>query len=76
MVRTAKQILRIHRCEANMIKDVNKESGLTMAELNRRYKIPYRSLQNWSLGLREPPEYVSDLLERVINEDKEKEPRC
>jgi DNA-binding transcriptional regulator YiaG len=42
-----------------------------MAEISRRYKIPYRTLQHWKDGSRKPPEYVAEMLSKILkNLDK------
>lgn len=37
--------------------------GLSMAEAARRLQIPYRTLQNWALGLHAPRGYSRRLIE-------------
>ena len=43
--------------------------GDTQSEFAKRYHIPFRTIQNWETGLRTPPEYFIELLEKRINED-------
>ena len=43
--------------------------GETQSEFAARYNIPFRTVQNWESGVRNPPEYVTDLLENRIRED-------
>lgn len=50
-------------------------SGLTQKEFSERYNIPKRSIENWDAGSRNPPEYLIDLLSRVVKEDIKKESR-
>jgi len=47
--------------------------GISRAAFSRKYNIPIRTLEDWDAGKKNPPEYVMDLLERVVNEDKNKE---
>lgn len=42
---------------------IRSKSGLSRKEFSEKYDIPYRTLQNWELGLRECPGYVIRLLE-------------
>lgn len=55
------------------IRDIMNESGYSITELNAKYGIPVRTLQNWYYGMRKPPEWLlvilSDLiiLERMVN---------
>ena len=46
--------------------------GISRAEFSRRYHIPVRTLENWDAEIQSPPEYVLELLERVVKEDVEK----
>ena len=43
--------------------------GVSRAEFCRRYDIPLRTVQDWDLGQRQPPEWIYSLLERVVTED-------
>lgn len=47
--------------------------GISRAEFSRRYEIPIRTLEDWDGGRATAPEWVYMLLERVVNEDKNKE---
>lgn len=51
------------------INDILTKYGLSMAEINRRYGIPYRTLQNWKEGKREAPDYVLNLLDKCLQFD-------
>lgn len=50
-------------------------SGLTQKEFSERYNIPKRSIENWDAGSRNPPDYLVELLERIVKEDIKKESR-
>lgn len=52
---------------------IRKMLGVSRAEFSRRYHIPIRTLEDWDKGKFEPPRYVTELLERVVREDKLKE---
>lgn len=43
--------------------------GDTQSEFAARYNIPFRTIQNWESGVRKPPKYVINLLEKRINSD-------
>jgi Predicted transcriptional regulator len=45
--------------------------GISRAEFGRRYNIPLRTLEDWDAGRKSPPEYVLQMLERIVREDKE-----
>lgn len=53
--------------------EIRKILGISRAAFSRKYNIPIRTLEDWDAGKKNPPEYVMDLLERVVNEDKDKE---
>lgn len=54
--------------------DIRKMSGLNRSKFAERYGIPYRTLQDWELGHNKVPEYIKNLLERVVRyEFKEKD---
>lgn len=43
---------------------------VSMAELNRRYRIPKRTMEDWKSGRRTPPEWVLTLLQIAIENQK------
>lgn len=45
--------------------------GISRAEFSRKYNIPIRTLEDWDAGRKNPPEYVLEMLERIVREDKE-----
>lgn len=45
--------------------------GLTMADIAKKFGIPYRTVQNWKSGEREAPLYVQDLIVRTLWTEKE-----
>lgn len=51
------------------IKEIREKSGMNRAEFSRKYNIPVRTLEDWESQKRKCPEYVSELLERVVSED-------
>lgn len=51
------------------IREMRMELGDTQTEFAERYQIPFRTIQNWETGVRRPPEYVMNLLERQVKED-------
>ena len=53
-------------------KEIRKLTGLTQSAFAEKYNIPKRTVENWestSSNARKAPEYVLDLLERVVKED-------
>lgn len=57
---------------AERAKAIRQASGLTQAAFAERYGIPKRTIENWEGGKNSAPEYVLDLLERVVSEDAKK----
>ena len=43
--------------------------GDTQSAFAARYNIPFRTVQNWESGVRKPPAYILDLLERRVQAD-------
>jgi transcriptional regulator with XRE-family HTH domain len=54
---------------AMTIREMRAELGDTQSEFADRYRIPFRTIQNWETGVRKPPEYIVRLLERQVKED-------
>ena len=54
-------------------RQIRKMSGLTQAESAEKYNIPKRTIETWEAtaesARRQAPDYVLDLLERVVKED-------
>ncbi len=54
------------------INEILAYSGLTKAAFSRLYKIPLRTLEDWTAGRKLPrSEYIFYLLERCVKYDKE-----
>ena len=51
------------------IREMRTELGDTQSEFADRYRIPFRTIQNWETGARKPPEYIVSLQERQVKED-------
>ncbi len=51
------------------IREMRTLLGNTQSEFAARYKIPFRTVQNWEAGVRKPPAYIMDLLENRIRAD-------
>ena len=51
------------------IREMRKNLGNTQSEFAERYKIPFRTVQNWEAGMRTPPGYILDLLENKVRTD-------
>lgn len=58
--------------EDNRMYQIRALTGLTQAAFAEKYNIPKRTIESWessSESKRRAPEYVLDLLERVVRED-------
>lgn len=51
------------------IREMRSALGDTQGEFSVRYAIPFRTIQNWETGVRNPPEYVRNLLEYRVQAD-------
>ncbi len=51
------------------IREMRTQLGCTQSEFAARYRIPFRTVQNWESGVRTPPDYVIRLLENRVRED-------
>ena len=51
---------------ADRIKNIRNLTTLSQAKFSNRYQIPTRTLENWERGIRKPPEYVINLLEKLV----------
>lgn len=54
------------------IKEMRVLLQFSRTEFSRHYHIPLRTLEDWESGKRNPPNYVLELLERVVKEDAER----
>lgn len=51
------------------IREMRTRLGNTQSEFAARYNIPFRTIQNWEAGVRNPPDYIIDLLEERVRAD-------
>lgn len=51
------------------IHEMRARLGDTQSAFATRYNIPFRTVQNWENGVRKPPAYILDLLERRVQTD-------
>lgn len=51
------------------IREMRKRLNISQKEFAQRYHIPYRTVQNWETGVRIPPQYIIDLLEKQVMAD-------
>lgn len=48
------------------IKELREYTKLSQKAFGKKFKIPYRSIQNWEGGQSEPPPYVPEMIQRLI----------
>ena len=58
------------------LRQLRKDAGLTMANASRLFKVPYRTWQNWELGLARVPPMAGVILELYIKSLKEENHEC
>lgn len=49
------------------LKDIIITYGLSLKALSDRFKIPYRTIQNWVGGKSKPPVYVISMIGRILD---------
>lgn len=55
------------------IREICEEYSLSQTELSKRFGIPLRTVQNWHGGVRIPPPYVVDMIERILKNETPKD---
>lgn len=50
-------------------KELREKSGMNKTDFSKYFGIPYRTVQNWELGLRECPEYLLDLMQYKLEKE-------
>jgi DNA-binding transcriptional regulator YiaG len=53
-------------------KEIRELSGMNLKQFSEYFNIPYRTVQNWDLGLRQCPEYVLELIQYKLNNEMKK----
>ena len=54
------------------IKEIRAYTGLSQVKFSQKYNIPTRTVEDWESGSRKCPEYLMQLLSRVVQEDFKK----
>ena len=52
------------------IKELLEATGWTMAQMAKYFNIPYRTVQSWVLGDRKANQYIIDLMEYKLRNEK------
>lgn len=53
-------------------KELRQSSGMNAATFSKYFNIPYRTVMSWEHGERKCPEYLLQLMEYKLNNEKEK----
>lgn len=56
-------------------KELRQLSGMSRSRFAKFFGIPYRTVQNWELGLRECPDYLLNLMQYKLEKENEKKPQ-
>lgn len=51
------------------IQELREKAGMSRPEFAEYFGIPYRSVQNWELGVRDCPEYLRALVEYKLEKE-------
>lgn len=52
------------------IKSLRESTGMSLTEFSKYFGIPYRTVQNWELNIRQCPDYLLKLMEyKLLNEN-------
>ena len=51
------------------VKELRKETGMSQSAFAAYLGIPVRTLQDWEQERRTPPEYVVEMMERILNNE-------
>jgi putative transcriptional regulator len=52
------------------IREMRKQTGLSQAKFGALLHIPYRTLQDWEYGKSHCPDYVTELIEYKLKNEK------
>ena len=55
----------------NKSEEIRAILGISRTAFSHKYNIPLRTLEEWDAGRKTPPDYVLNMLERIVREDKE-----
>ena len=49
------------------VKEIAQAAGLSMRKLAERFQIPYRTMENWSAGVNQCPEYIKKMMCEILH---------
>jgi DNA-binding transcriptional regulator YiaG len=52
------------------VNEICEKYGYTQTQLSRRFGIPWRTVQNWYSGVRQPPDYVLNMIVEILEHKK------
>lgn len=50
----------------NWLKKIRKETGLSQSKFAAKFGIPTRTLQEWEQGRKNPPNYVKEMIKKIL----------
>lgn len=53
-------------------KEIRQASGMNSTQFSEYFGIPYRTIQHWEHGTRQCPEYLLNLIQYKLENEKEK----
>ena len=57
----------------NRATEIRKLTGLSQRRFAEKYGIPRRTIENWEMGVSTAPDYVLNMLERIVREDEKQD---
>lgn len=48
------------------ISEISAKTGMSYRKLAERFHIPHRTMENWSAGIRKPPEYILLMMQEIL----------
>lgn len=51
------------------ITEIRQSTGLNRTAFAAKYGIPYRTIDDWENGRRQPPEWLPEILEKAVKYD-------
>lgn len=52
--------------------ELRKNFGMSIMDISKRFGVPYRTVQDWNAGRRNPPQYVLEMMEEILENEETK----
>lgn len=66
MAERVSQLQAIYTAAHRSVKDIARESGMSVRQIALHFGIPQRTVENWSAGTREAPLYVLMMIQELL----------